>query len=51
MESSQQIESKKRTIGQMNAAELSWKLKSKEDFIVYLDKHRKYLVFIYLTIL
>ena len=28
----------------MLAQELSWKLKSKEDFIVYLNKHRKYLI-------
>ena len=26
----------------MNANELTWKFKSKEDFIQYLDKHRKY---------
>ena len=38
MESTEQIDSKIRTIGQMNAGELSWKLKSKQDFIDYLDK-------------
>ena len=25
----------------MNANELAWKLNSKADFLVYLDKHRK----------
>ena len=30
-------ESKKRSMTYMNANELSWKLKSKKDFIVYLD--------------
>ena len=39
--SGQQIESKKRGLNHIQAAELSWKLKSKEDFYVYLDKHRK----------
>ena len=43
MESTQIQESKKRTIGFMQAQELQWKLKSKADFIQYLDKHRKYL--------
>ena len=32
---------RKRGIGYMTAQELSWKLKSKADFIQYLDKHRK----------
>ena len=32
----------------MMAQELSWKLKSKEDFIVYLNKHRKS-IFFFLT--
>ena len=36
-------ETKKRTMGFMLAAELQWKLKSKQDFVVYLDQHRKYL--------
>ena len=26
----------------MQAQELQWKLKSKADFVQYLDKHRKY---------
>ena len=43
MESTQIVESKKRAIGQITAQELSYKLKSKMDFIVYLDKHCKYL--------
>ena len=43
MESSQIQDSKKRTIGFMQAQELQWKLKSKADFVQYLDKHRKYL--------
>ena len=34
-------ETKKRTLGSMLAAELSWKLKSKQDFVVYLGQHRK----------
>ena len=42
MDSNDNIQSKKRTLGYMNANELTWKFKSKEDFIVYLDKHRKY---------
>ena len=41
MESNQIQESKKRTIGFMQGQELQWKLKSKADFIQYLDKHRK----------
>ena len=36
-------QSKKRSLGYINAQELAWKLKSKEDFIQYLNKHRKYL--------
>ena len=31
----------------MMAQELSWKLKSKEDFIIYLNKHRKLFNFLY----
>ena len=38
MESNQQIESKKRTLGHVAAAEMTWKFKSKQDFIVYLDQ-------------
>ena len=40
----QQIDdgSKKRSLEQMTAAELSWKLKSKVDFIQYFDKHLQY---------
>ena len=34
---------KKRDANYMHAQELQWKLKSKQDFIVYLDQHRKYL--------
>ena len=43
MESAQNIESKKRTLGFMLTADLQGKLKSKQDFVDYLDKHRKYL--------
>ena len=35
-------ESKKRSIEYLDARELSWKLKSKSDFITYLDKHKQY---------
>ena len=38
MESNEATESKKRTLGMVAAAELSWKFKSKQDFIVYLDQ-------------
>ena len=31
-------ETKKRTLGQMHRSELSWKFKSKQDFVVYLGK-------------
>ena len=37
-------QSKKRSLGYINAQELAWKLKSKEDFIQYLNKHCKYLI-------
>ena len=37
MESNQQTESKKRSLEYVAAQELSWKFKSKQDFIVYLD--------------
>ena len=32
---------KKRTLGYIHAKELAYKLKSKDDFLIYLDKHRK----------
>ena len=38
MEQSQIKESKKRTLKDIAAADLSIKLKSKEDFITYMDK-------------
>ena len=41
MEQNPTTETKKRTMGFMLAAELQWKLKSKADFIAYLDQHRK----------
>ena len=34
-------ETKKRTLGQMLTVELQGKLKSKQDFYIYLDKHCK----------
>ena len=37
----EQIDSKKRGLGHIAAAELEWKLKSKDDFYEYLDKRRK----------
>ena len=49
MERDPQIESKKRSLGHLAAAELSWKLKSKEDFIIYLDQHRKCFISVRLT--
>ena len=41
MESAQNIESKKRTLGYMMTAEISGKLRSKADYYQYLDKHSK----------
>ena len=41
MESQQIKESKKRSIQYLQAQEIAWRLKSKADFIQYLDKHRK----------
>ena len=38
-----QINSKKRDYNLLNAQELQWKLKSKADFVTYLDQHREYL--------
>lgn len=42
MQEDQITESKKRSIEYLDARELSWKLKSKSDFITYLDKHKQY---------
>ena len=42
MENAPNDPNRKRGIKHLLAAELSWKLKSKADFIQYLDKHRKY---------
>ena len=42
MEASQTTESKKRTLGHMLTADIQGKLKSKQDFFNYFDKHRKY---------
>ena len=36
------LESKKRSLGFLQASELNYKLKSKADFVQYLDKHRKW---------
>ena len=49
MEQQQITESKKRTLSMMQAGELAWKFKSKQDFVVYLDQHRKCVVHHYLT--
>jgi len=38
MESNPATESKKRSLTTMHAAELSYKLKSKEDFIKFMDQ-------------
>ena len=38
MQSSQIDSSKKRSLNMMMAKELEWKLKSKADFVQYLDK-------------
>lgn len=38
MEQEQITQSKKRTLKDLTAAELSWKFKSKQDFVVYLEK-------------
>ena len=47
----QAVASKKRSLTYMHANDLSSRLKSKTDFIVYLDKHRKCLKFYRLTLL
>ena len=49
MEQQQITESKKRTLSMMQAGELAWKFKSKQDFVVYLDQHRKCFEHHYLT--
>ena len=41
MEGNQISSSKKRSIVEMQAQEIAWKLKSKADFVQYMDKHRK----------
>ena len=41
MDPDQITETKKRSIGYMQAQELQWKLKSKQDLLTYLDSHRK----------
>ena len=38
MESNQITESKKRSLRDVAAAELSWKFKSKQDFVVYMKE-------------
>ncbi len=40
----QQITGKKRSQESILANELAWKLKSKDDFYIYLDKHLQYYV-------
>ena len=49
MEPSQITETKKRTLGMMQAGELAWKFKSKRDFVIYLDQHRRFIFVCYLT--
>ena len=49
MENTQIDSSKKRSIVQMQAQEIAWKLKSKADFVQYMDKHRKCLYLLLLT--
>ena len=51
MEGDQTIQSKKRSLSFIQAAELSWKLKSKADFVQYMDKHRKCHPYLSLTLL
>ena len=41
MESNQITESKKRTLQTVTTQDLVGKLRSKQDFIIYLDQHRK----------
>ena len=42
MDSPENVAIKKRNIQQLHAAEFANRLKSKADFIAYLDKHCKY---------
>ena len=42
MEQNPEPPGKKRDAHYMHAQELQWKLKSKADFLAYLDQHRKY---------
>ena len=42
MSQDQIIENKKRSMEYLDARELSYKLKSKADFMAYLDKHKQY---------
>ena len=48
MEEKQIIETKKRPMEKMDARELGYRLRSKEDFFVYLDEHSKCLATPYL---
>ena len=41
MEEKQIVETKKRSMQYLDARELEYRLRSKEDFYVYLDEHRK----------
>ena len=50
MDAAPSTDSKKRTLGRMLAAELQGKLSSKQDFFVYLDKHRKCLSLLFLIL-
>ena len=45
MEDDPTTKSKKRSLAYMNASELDWKFKSKQDLISYLGKHCKLLKF------
>ena len=49
MDTTKITESKKRTFGMIAAQELAGKFKSKQDFIVFLDQHRKWNSILYLT--
>ena len=46
MDSDPVTQTKKRTLGHMLATDLVGKLKSKQDFYVYFDKHRKCPIFL-----
>ena len=41
MEEDPTTQSKKRSMAFLNANELSWKFKSKQDIVTYLDQHGK----------